>query len=160
VSHPSLGLPTVDRSAGLPPAAARVHAARERLAARALEVAIDRDPTIRARYDEIGLRRLLRDTAALIDRVVDSLADGDVERARAFAEAVPPMYRRRKVPMDDLINLAESIRAAIGAILPVADRGLVDAAVDAMIDRFRWHRRIAGDARKRNRLLAAIYKGA
>jgi hypothetical protein len=29
-----------------------------------------------------------------------------------------------------------------------------------MIDRFRWHRRIAGDARKRNRLLAAIYKGA
>jgi hypothetical protein len=70
------------------------------------------------------------------------------------------MYRRRKVPMDDLINLAESIRAAIGAILPVADRSLVDASVDAMIDRFRWHRRIAGDARKRNRLLAAIYKGA
>jgi hypothetical protein len=62
--------------------------------------------------------------------------------------------------MDDLITLAESIRAAIGAILPVADRGLVDASVDAMIDRFRWHRRIAGDARKRNRLLAAIYKGA
>jgi hypothetical protein len=38
--------------------------------------------------------------------------------------------------------------------------GLVDGAVDAMIDRFRWHRRIAGDARRRNRLLAAIYKGA
>ena len=160
MSHPSLGLPPVDRAAGLPPAAARVHATRERLAARALEIAIDRDPTIRERYDEIGLRRLLRDTAALIDRVVDSLADGDVERARAFAEAVPPMYRRRKVPMADLITLAESIRAAIGAILPVADRGLVDASVDAMIDRFRWHRRIAGDARKRNRLLAAIYKGA
>jgi hypothetical protein len=62
--------------------------------------------------------------------------------------------------MDDLINLALSIRAAIGAVLPLADMGLVDAAVDAMIDRFRWHRRIAGDARKRNRLLAAIYKGA
>ena len=29
-----------------------------------------------------------------------------------------------------------------------------------MIDRFKWHRRIAGDARKRNRLLQAIYKGA
>jgi hypothetical protein len=160
VSHPSLGLPPVDQTAGLPPAAARVNAARERLAARALEIAIDRDPTIRERYDEIGLRRLLRDTAVLIDRVVDTLADGNPERARVFAEAVPPMYRRRKVPMDDVINLAESIRTAIGALLPVADVGLVDAAVEAMIDRFRWHRRIAGDARKRNRLLAAIYKGA
>jgi hypothetical protein len=29
-----------------------------------------------------------------------------------------------------------------------------------MIDRFKWHGRIAGDARKRNRLLQAIYKGA
>jgi hypothetical protein len=38
--------------------------------------------------------------------------------------------------------------------------GPVDAAVEAMIDRFKWHGRIAGDARKRNRLLQAIYKGA
>jgi len=86
--------------------------------------------------------------------------DGDVERARVFAEAVPPMYRRRKVPMDDLINLSESIRTAVGAILPLADMSPVDATVDVMIERFRWNRRIAGDARKRNRLLQAIYKGA
>jgi hypothetical protein len=150
----------VDRTLGLPPAAARVNAARERLAARALEIAIDRDPTLRARYDEIGLRRLLRDTVVLVDRVVDAMADGSPERARVFAEAVPPMYRRRKVPMDDLVNLAESVRAAIGAILPLADMGIADAAIDAMIERFRWNRRIAGDARKRNRLIAAIYKGA
>jgi len=160
VSHPSLGLPPTDRTAGLPPAAARVNAARDRLAARALEIAIDRDPTMRARHDEIALRRLLRDTAVLIDRVVDAMADGDVERARVFAEAVPPMYRRRKVPMDDLINLSESIRTAVGAILPQADMSPVDATVDVMIERFRWNRRIAGDARKRNRLLQAIYKGA
>src|SRR5689334_7651763 len=99
VSHPSLGLPPVDRTAGLPPAAARVDAARERLAARALEIAIDRDPTIRDRYDELGLRRLVRDTVTLIDRVVDAMAVGDPEPARVFAEAIPPVYRRRKVPM-------------------------------------------------------------
>jgi hypothetical protein len=160
VSHPSLGLPPIDRTEGLPPEAARVNAARARLATRAFEIAIDRDPTLRERHDEIGLRRLLRDTAVLIDRVVDAMADGDPERARVFAEAVPPMYRRRKVPMDDLVTIAEGIRAAIGALLPRADMGHVDAAVDAMIDRFRWNRRIAGDARKRNRLLQAIYKGA
>ena len=34
------------------------------------------------------------------------------------------------------------------------------AAIDAANAVFKWHRRIAGDARKRNRLLQAIYKGA
>ena len=62
--------------------------------------------------------------------------------------------------MNDLILLSESVRAAIGATLPRAGMAPVDAAVDAMIERFRWHGRIAGDARKRNRLLQAIYKGA
>ena len=62
--------------------------------------------------------------------------------------------------MDDLINLCESIRTAIGGVLARGDMAPVDAAIEAMIERFRWHRRIAGDARKRNRILAAIYKGA
>ena len=160
MSHPSLGLPPIQRTAGLPPAAARVDAARARLATRALEIAIDRDPTIRDRHDELALRRLLRDSAVLLDRIVEAVADGDAEPARVFAEAIPPMYRRRKVPMDDLINLVESLRSAIGAVLPPSEMAAVDDAVEAMIERFKWHRRIAGDARKRNRLLQAIYKGA
>jgi hypothetical protein len=134
VSHPSLGLPPIDRISDLPPAAARVLAARERLAARALEIAID--------------------------RVVDAIAAGDPGPARAFADATPPAYRRRNVPMNDLINLSQSVRTAIGATLAQADMAAVDEAVEAMIERFKWHGRIAGDARKRNRLLAAIYKGA
>jgi hypothetical protein len=160
VSHPSLGLPPIDRISDLPPAAARVLAARERLAARSLEIAIDRDPTLRERHDEYGMRRLLRDTAVLIDRVVDALAAGDPGPARAFAEATPPAYRRRKVPMNDLINVCESIRTAIGAVIAQSEMAPVDEAVEAMIERFKWHGRIAGDARKRNRLLQAIYKGA
>jgi hypothetical protein len=160
VSHPSLGLPPTDRNSALPAAAARVDAARERLAARALEIAIDRDPTLRDRHDELAMRRLLRDTVVLIDRVVESMAAGSPDPARTHAEATPPMYRRRKVPMNDLITLSESVRAAVGATLARADMGIVDEAVDAMIERFKWHGRIAGDARKRNRLLQAIYKGA
>ena len=160
MSHPSLGLPPIDQMSALPPAAARVVAARDRLAARALEIAIDRDPTLRERHDEYAMRRLLRDTAVLIDRVVAAIAADDPGPARAFADATPPAYRRRKVPMNDLINLSESIRAAIGATLGRADMPPVDSAVEAMIERFRWHGRIAGDARKKNRLLQAIYKGA
>jgi hypothetical protein len=160
VSHPSLGLPPIDRISDLPASAARVHTARERLAARALEIALDRDPTLRERHDEYAVRRLLRDAGVLIDRVVDAIAANDPEPARVFAEATPPAYRRRKVPMNDLILLCEGVRAAIGATLPTAEMDPVDAAVDAMIDRFKWHGRIAGDARKKNRLLQAIYKGA
>jgi hypothetical protein len=160
VSHPSLGLPPVDRSGGLPPVARRIDSRRDALAARALEVAIDRDPTLRDRFDETGMRQLLRDTATILDRVVEAVVQDDPEPARVFAEAVAPVYRRRKVPMDDLINLANSVREAIAAVLPVGDMRVVEAAVDAMIDRFKWHRRLAGDARKRNRILAAIYKGA
>ena len=160
MSHPSLGLPPTDRISDLPPAAARVAAARERLAGRALEIAIDRDPTIRERHDEHAVRRLLRDTAVLIDRIVDALADGDPGPARAFADATPPAYRRRKVPMNDLIMISRSIRDAIGSVLPLADMGPVDEAVEAMVERFAWHGRIAGDGRKKSRLLQAIYKGA
>ena len=34
-----------------------------------------------------------------------------------------------------------------------------DAAIDEAIKVFRWYRRLAGDARKRNPILAALYKG-
>ncbi len=160
MSHPSLGLPPNDQISALPAAAGRVDAARERLAARALEIALDRDPTMRDRHDEYAMRRLLRDTVALVDRVVESMAADDTEPARSFAEATPPAYRRRKVPMNDLITLCEAVRAAIGATLARGDMSIVDASIDAMIERFKWHGRIAGDARKKNRLLQAIYKGA
>ena len=160
MSHPSLGLPPVDRTSALPPVAARIDAARERLAARALEIALDRDPTMRTRHDEHAMRRLLRDTVAIIDRVVESVAAGDPEPARSYGEATPPAYRRRHVPMDDLITIANAVRSAIGSTLAAGDMAEVDAALDAMIARFKWHGRIAGDAKKRNRLLAAIYKGA
>ena len=37
---------------------------------------------------------------------------------------------------------------------------VVDASIDAAIKVFLWHRRLAGDARKRHPLLDFIYKGA
>ena len=63
-------------------------------------------------------------------------------------------------PAPALAARVNSIRAAIGNLLPPAEMPAVDATADAMIEPLRWHRRLAGDARKRNRLLAAIYKGA
>jgi hypothetical protein len=62
--------------------------------------------------------------------------------------------------MDDLVALADGCRLAIGATLAPGDDAAAGSAIDAAIRVFRWHRRLGGDARRRNRLLDAIYKGA
>jgi NH3-dependent NAD+ synthetase len=73
---------------------------------------------------------------------------------------VAPRYRKRGVPMDDVIGIAGGLRsAAATAIAPDATPTL-DAAIDAAVTVLRWHRRLGGDARKRNPVIAFIYKGA
>lgn len=159
MSHPSLGRPPVDRTAGLPDAAVRIRRDTARLAARALEVAIDRDPTFRTRYDEIGLRARLHDAELLAGQTARTIAAGDPQGAYEYAERTAPVYRRKRVPMDDLIALCEGLRAALPATLTPTELPAASAALDRAIEAYRWHRRIAGDARKRNALLQFIYKG-
>lgn len=160
MSHPSLGLPPRDLTAGYPDAAARIRAGAPRLAGRALAVALDADPTIHERYDEAGLRHLLRDAELLAERVALSVAGGAPNPAVEYADMTAPVYRRRRVPMDDLVALCKGLRAALPGVLAPGELSTADAALDAAIEVYRWHRRLAGDARKRNRLLQFIYKGA
>lgn len=160
MSHPALGLPPLDATAGLPAAAARLRAARQRIASRALEIAIELDPTINEHNDETGVRLLLRDMDILIDEVAESIATSSVAAIHSWAEQASVIYRRRRVPMDNVIALCEGLREASRAVLTPSERPAADAALDTAIERFRWQRRIAGDARKRNRLLQLLYKGA
>ncbi len=159
MSHPSLGLPPPDRTAGFPDAAARIRTNVERLGARALRLAMDHDPTIETRNDEAGLRQLLRDAELLADRVALSLETADPTHAREYAEWTSPTYRRRSTPMDDLIALCEGLRIALPSVLVPGELPLAGEALDAAISRYRWHRRLAGDARKKNALLQLLYKG-
>jgi hypothetical protein len=145
--------------AGFPDAAARVQADASRLGARALEVALHRDPTMRDRLGETGLRQLLRDTEILVERVARVLASADPGQLREWADWVAPVYRRRKVPMDDLVTLCEGLRASLAAVLSPEEQEPANAALDQAITTFRWYRQIAGDARQRNRLLNALYRG-
>jgi hypothetical protein len=159
VSHPSLGLPPRDLTAGYPDAAGRIRASEQRLAARALSVAIDADPTIRERYDEAGQRHLLHAAALLAERVALSVAAGDPAPASEYAEWTAIVYRRKRIPMDDLVALCEGLRAAMPSVLAPAELPSAAVALDAAIEVYRWHRRLAGDARKRNAFLQFIYKG-
>ena len=160
MTHPTLGLPPRDLTAGFPAAGERLQRDRARLGARALEVALERDPSIRVRHGELGLRKLLRDTEPLIDRLAIALAANDTTAVAAWADWISVTYRRRRVPMDDLALLCEGLRLAAPSILSPQEQAVANIALDEAIKVFRWNRRLAGDARKRNKLLALLYKGA
>jgi hypothetical protein len=159
VSHPSLGRPPLDLSAGSPGAARRIRESAPTLAGRALATALDRDPTLRDRNDEVGLRQRLRDAELLAERVALAVAADDPTPVREYADWTAPVYRRKQVPLDDLINLCEGLRAAFPMALAPSELSDAEKALDAAIARYRWHRRLAGDARKRNAFLQFIYKG-
>jgi hypothetical protein len=160
VSHPSLGLPPRDLGAGHPAAADAVRTACTRLAGRALEVAVDGDPAFRGRYSDLALRELLSDAEAMVDRLAVVLGSGDPTVLGAWAEMVAPRYRKRSVPMDDVIGIAEGLRSAASTAIAPDAMPVLDAGIDAAVAVLRWHRRLAGDARKRNPVIAFIYKGA
>jgi len=159
VSHPSLGRPPRNATTAWSDVARRIRDTAPELAARALAVAIDRDPTLRSRYDETGLRERLRDAELLAERVAYAISVGDPSAAGEYADWTSPVYRRKRGPLDDLINLCEGVRAAIAGSMSPSIASEADASIDAAIAQYRWHRRIAGDARKRNALLQFIYKG-
>ena len=159
VSHPSLGLPPPDRTAGLPDAAGRIRANQARLAARALRVAMDADPTIEDRYDETGLRQLQRDAELLVERVALSVETGQPDLAREYGEWTAPVYRRRGTPMDDLIAICQGLGAAFPSVLAPGELDAASTALDAAIAAYGWHRRIAGDARRKHAFLQFLYKG-
>ena len=90
-----------------------------------------RDPTIEARYDEAGLRQLLRDAELLAERVALCVATDEPDLAREYGEWTAPLYRRRRVPMDDLVALCEGLRAALPSVLAPGETGAAGAALDA-----------------------------
>jgi hypothetical protein len=152
-------MPPRSLQAGFPDAAARLRSDRARLAARALEIAADADPTLTERHDEAGLRNLLRDAEVLVDRLGLCVAGDDPHWLKEFAEQTTIVFRRRGVQMDDVIGLCEGIRASARGVLNDEEMAPAIAGLDAAVAAFSWHRRISGDGHKRNRLSETLYKG-
>jgi hypothetical protein len=153
-------MPPRDLRAGDPASAAALRSAGARFRQRAFEAALDLDPTLVDRHDELVRQALLSDLEAFVDRLVTSLASGDPHAMATFADLVAVRYRKRKIPMDDLVTLCNGLRRAAAAVVEPSATPAIDAGLDEAIAVFKWHRRLAGDARKRNPFLAFIYKGA
>ena len=160
MTHPSRGLPSLDLTAGSPDAARRIGEGAPRHAAHALAVAVEGSAEFRGRYDELGLRARLRDAELLAKQVAKAVAAGSASVTSKYAEMVVPPYRRMRVPMDDLIALCQGLRTALPDVLAPDEMPAADAALDAAIAVFKWHRRIAGDAKPKNPLVEFLYKGA
>ena len=159
MSHPSLGLAPRDLTRGSPDAAARIRASKTRLATRALEVAADRDPTLLTRHDEVGLRSLLGDAEVYLERLALSVAGDDPYWLASFCEHTAIVYRRNRIRLDDAMHVLEGIRSAVRSVLTGDEQRSADAAIDGGIHGFREQWKLAGDARPKNRILQALYKG-
>lgn len=160
MSHPSLGLQPIDAFAGDPASAEALRRDRRRVGERAIGYVADQDATFRDRYEGTRLDELRLDVDSIVNRLADAVAANHPDGIARWAEMVVPRFRKKAVSMDDLTLLFEGLRRAATTAVEPAAMASVDAAIDAGIAVFTWHRRIAGDARKRHPLLDAIYKGA
>jgi hypothetical protein len=157
--HPNLGLAPVDMNAGFSGAAARVRRDKAGIAARGLEAAVTADPTLRTRYDDPALRRLLRDGELLVERLAMCLGNDDVRWLAQYAEWIGPTYRRRQVPLADLATLCAGVREAIAPDLTEDELACADRALDAAQVVLRRNGRVAGDQHKRRALFKWMYRG-
>jgi hypothetical protein len=157
--HPSLGLPPADTTAGHPAAAARVRREGARLGRLALEASAQRDPTFATRYDEIDLRRFLRDFERHIEQVARALETGEDYFVVNYGEWLVPVYRRRRVPMRDFALMLMGLRDAAASVLsPEEVRSLTDL-IDRWQVRLKHHGRLAGD-HKGIPIVRFFWKGA
>jgi hypothetical protein len=157
--HPNLGLAPANMKAGFSGAARRVRADKARIAARGLEEAVAADPSLRKRYDDPALRRLLRDGELLVERLAMSLGSDDVRWIAEYAEWIGPLYRRRHVPLRDLATLCAGIRAGLAGDLDEAELASADRALDAAQLVLRRNGRVAGDRHKRRAIFKWMYRG-
>jgi len=59
----------------------------------------------------------------------------------------------------DLVAICEGIRTASASVLSATEMEAANEALEGAIEVYRWSRRLAGDARKKNALLQFLYKG-
>lgn len=156
--HPAIGLPPPDATAGHPAAAARLRGAA-RLPALALEAAVRLDPSLRDRYDELMLRRFLRDYERHIEQLARAVESGEDRFVADYGETLVPIYRRRGVRMNDVVTLVRGLEDAAIGFGPTAEAAIIREPIAAWVERLRHHRRLPGD-HAGNRLARLIWKGA
>jgi hypothetical protein len=159
MAHPSLGLPPPDTTAGLPAAARRLRANAHRLARLALDNTVRLAPDYAERYDETALRLFLRDMERHVEQLARAMETGNPSFVANYAEWLVPVYRRRRVPVRDVVVQVEGLRQAVATIFAPDESAVAREMFEAWILRLRRHGRLPGDHRG-NSILRFFWKGA
>lgn len=159
MAHPSLGLPPSDTRAGLPEAAARLRANRDRIARVALQAAERLEPGLGDRYDETTLRLFVRDYDRHLEQLAKALETGEDRFVVNYGEWIIPIYRTRRVSMKDFMALLGGLRDAAAGVLTPAENEAAAALFARWSDRLKHHGRLPGD-HKGNALIRFFWKGA
>jgi hypothetical protein len=157
--HPTLGLPPRDAAAGLPEAAARLRASRQRLARLALQTTVHDTAGFTDRYDDTMLRLFVRDCETHIEQLAKSLETGDDYYVVAYSEWLVPVYRRRRIPMRDFMALLNGLQQACATVLAPAERDAAAELFKRWEMNLKFHQRLPGD-HKGNALIRFFWKGA
>jgi hypothetical protein len=157
--HPSLGYPPPDIHAGLPAAAARLRANRERICTVALQAAERLEPGLAERYDENMLRLFVRDYERHLEQLAKALETGEDGFVVNYGEWVIPVYRKRHVSVRDFMALLGGLRDAAGGVLTPDENAAAAALFERWGDRLKRHGRLPGD-HKGNPIIRFFWKAA
>jgi hypothetical protein len=157
--HPSLGLPPRDVNAGHPAGAARLRASRKRLARLSLENTLRLAPRFSEKYDELKLRLFLRDFERHVEQLARALETGDSYYVAQYGEWLVPIYRRREVPMKDVMAMIDGLRDAAATVLTPAENEAAAPHFERWKARLQFHRRLPGD-HPGNPVVRFFWKGA
>jgi len=152
-------MPPLDRTAGLPDAARRLRAARQRLTATGLAAALKREPALATRYEELALRELLRDSDRHLEQLAQAMETGQVHLVTTYAEWLQPVYRRRHVQATDQAALLNGLADAAATVLSPSEIDALADYVSAWRKVLEFHRRLPGD-HKGNAAVRFVWKGA
>jgi hypothetical protein len=129
-----------------------------RLRELAFAEALERDPTLRTRYDERMLRVFYRDYEGHFRELAKALESGSDNAVKLYGEWLVPLLRRRHVPTADFLTFIAAMAPAARTVLTPEEDEALQTIVDRWIARQQRARKLAGD-RPRNPLLRFFWKG-
>jgi hypothetical protein len=111
------------------------------------------------RYDDDQMRLFLRDLDRHVEQLAKAIETGNDYFVTSYGEWLVPVYRRRKVPMADVMAIIAGLQSAASTVLSPDERKVSDDLFARWADRLKHHQRLPGD-HKGNSVIRFFWKGA